>query len=208
MKILSFDTAFSACSVGVLNTDAHPSIVSFQKIIPMQQSQFILGMIEDTLKRSNLSLSDLDAIAYVNGPGSFTGVRIAESIAQAFSFSKNIPLIKISSMAAMAQTVYKQHKYQHFMIGLDAKGGQIHWACYSIIAGIAVLQGKESLGPPGEIKLHEINEKVWCGIGDAWEIYTDRLENRLAQRYPRFVFPTIYPAPEAILELAIHQIRT
>ena len=62
----------------------------------------ILDFIEDLLSKSNVKKGNIDLIAVSNGPGSFTGLRIGCSVAQALAFANNIPLLPISSLANLA----------------------------------------------------------------------------------------------------------
>ena len=66
------------------------------------QSKIVISRIDNLLKKSNISLDELNEIIVVNGPGSFTGVRIGVTIAKTFSYALNIPIYSISSLAIKA----------------------------------------------------------------------------------------------------------
>lgn len=68
-------------------------------------SQVLLPKIDYLLNRANITLDQLDAIAVVIGPGSFTGIRIAVNTARALSYVKKIPLIAIDSLLVGAYSV-------------------------------------------------------------------------------------------------------
>lgn len=59
---------------------------------PDNKSQKLLSFISESLKKENLELSDLTAIEVATGPGSFTGLRVGVSVANALAFSLNIPV--------------------------------------------------------------------------------------------------------------------
>ena len=61
-----------------------------------------LSLLNDMLKKNNLELKDINKIIVVNGPGSFTGVRVGLTISKVIAWANNIPIITISSLEAMA----------------------------------------------------------------------------------------------------------
>ena len=124
MKILAIETSSHACSVALLNEDK----VKISHIIsPMQQAKLILPMIDELLKSSALTLNDLDAIAYGCGPGGFTGVRIAASVAQGLGFAVKLPIIPISSLAVMAEAAFLERQWRKLLVAVDARADQIYW---------------------------------------------------------------------------------
>lgn len=61
-------------------------------------SAIVMPAIEMAFEETHLSVEDLDQIIVVNGPGSFTGVRIGVTIAKAIAYTKNIPVKSITSL--------------------------------------------------------------------------------------------------------------
>src|SRR3990167_9676512 len=103
VNILAFDTAFSYCTIGLLHDKKFDVI---DQLAPMQQSNLILPLIDNLLKSHSLALSALDAVCYGCGPGSFTGVRIAESVAKGIGYAINKPVLPVSSLALLAQSAW------------------------------------------------------------------------------------------------------
>ncbi|APX71079.1 tRNA (adenosine(37)-N6)-threonylcarbamoyltransferase complex dimerization subunit type 1 TsaB [Companilactobacillus allii] len=100
MKILAFDTSNKPLSVALVEdgkTLAH--IESTEK---KTHSITLLPDIQKSLKESNLSVDDIDMIAVADGPGSYTGVRIAVTVAKTLAFTLNKPLVGISSLELLA----------------------------------------------------------------------------------------------------------
>jgi tRNA threonylcarbamoyladenosine biosynthesis protein TsaB len=71
-------------------------------------SERILPQIQVLLDSANISLKDLDGIAFGAGPGAFTGVRIACGVAQGLGFGANIPVVGINTLLALAQASGEQ----------------------------------------------------------------------------------------------------
>jgi tRNA threonylcarbamoyladenosine biosynthesis protein TsaB len=204
LKILAFDTSSSACSVSLQN--GH-EIKSLHKIAPMQQARLILPAIQELLDSSSLTLNQLDAIAYGCGPGSFTGMRIASSVAQGIGLATKLPIIRISSLAAIAQAAFLERQWTKLLVALDARMEEVYWAVYKLGGhGRVELIGEEQVCDPKKVTMPESGESCekglnWYGIGDGWEKYREVLITRLGFQ-PRIINALQLPTAEAILELA------
>jgi tRNA threonylcarbamoyladenosine biosynthesis protein TsaB len=170
MKILAIETSSTACSVALLQGE---KMLSSHKIMPMQQIQGILPMIDEILRSAGLKISELDALAFGCGPGSFTGARIATCVMQGFGFATGLPLIPISSLAAFAQTAYQAKGWQNMLVAVDARMQQVYWAEYCInTANLAVLVGEERVADPETVVA--LSEQAFYGVGNAWDVYNSR----------------------------------
>jgi tRNA threonylcarbamoyladenosine biosynthesis protein TsaB len=197
VRLLAFDTSSPACSVALLDTakPAGEQILSLHKIMPMQQGKLILPMINTILSSSFLTLHDLDAIAYGRGPGSFTGIRIASSVAQGLGFATKFRLIPISSLAAIAQTAYLEQQWAYLLVALDARMGGVYWAQYKVNQlGLVELIGREEVSAPETVGMPE-NTNNWYGVGDGWEKYNLGIQ-------PKATNSKLLPTAQAILSLA------
>lgn len=198
MNILAFDTSATACSVALLTEDkVHLSHV----VAPMQQAKLILPAICELLSAHELTLHELDAIAYGAGPGSFTGIRIASSVAQGLGFTAKKPLIAISSLAAMAQAAFMEREWGDVLVAVDARMDQIYWAQYKVNSkGYMELQGEEHRLPP-EWATIPTDDAEWYGVGDGWVRYKETLIARLKPQI-NTIYTCQVPTAKAILELA------
>lgn len=176
MKILAIDTSSVACSIALLIDD---TIFSHHEIAPLQQAQIILPSINMLLNSHHVKLEELNAIAFGCGPGSFTGVRIATSIAQGLGWGASVPLIPISSLAALAQAAYEDLGWDKQLVAIDAKMNEIYCGKYLIVNGLAELQGQESVCSIDQFLFP--NTEGWYGVGDAWDIYKSHLTINLIQ---------------------------
>ncbi len=200
MNILAFDTSSQACSIALRSGEM---LRVHHQIAPMQHAKLILSLIQDLLVSCSLKLDDLDMIAYGKGPGSFTGNRIAACTAQGLGFAINKPIVAISSLAAIAQTVHLEKQAKHYFVAVDAHHqGQIYWARYdSDETGRVVLQGEESLCLPQALeRLANPTMADSCGLGDAWEKYRNELIERVGFE-PSVIDPTQLPNALGILAL-------
>jgi tRNA threonylcarbamoyladenosine biosynthesis protein TsaB len=193
MKILAIETSTNACSVALMIDDA---IQSSHLVAPMQQAKLILPMIEERLQYANISLNQLDALAFGCGPGSFTGVRIATSVMQGLAYASGVPLISVSSLAAVAQAAYTDLGWKKLLVALDARISEVYVGAYQINkVGIAELIGVEAVSAPDQITIPEGSN--WYGVGNGWEVYQERLSYKpLAQDTTRL------PMASAVLLLA------
>ncbi len=89
VRILALDTATEACSAALLNGQ---QIDARFEIAPRDHTQRILPLVAELLQSQQLELTQLDALAFGRGPGSFTGVRIGIGIAQGLALGAALPM--------------------------------------------------------------------------------------------------------------------
>lgn len=126
-------------------------------------------MISSLLQEQGMRIADLDAIAVVSGPGSFTGLRIGVGVAQGLAFGANIPVLGISSLAVMAMKAHQRTGDTHLLVCLAAREQEIYSGAYRVMDGDVQLLGSEQVGP-ADLKCfaHVDGEQDWHGAGDAW----------------------------------------
>ncbi|MFM5802380.1 tRNA (adenosine(37)-N6)-threonylcarbamoyltransferase complex dimerization subunit type 1 TsaB [Aeromonas veronii] len=197
LKILAVDTATEACSAALLVGD---KLFSRWEEAPRDHTRKILPMVQAVLEDAGISLSDLDAIAFGRGPGSFTGVRIGISVAQGLAFGAGVPLIGISTLAAMAQGAYRLDGAEQVLTAIDARMNEVYFGRYELIDGRMQLVGDEVVSDP--VALVDVRGKlagpVTC-VGTGFETYGETLSglaDELAESQVRF------PAAEDMLPLA------
>ena len=97
--VLALETATEACSVALISGE---TIVGRHELAPRRHAELVLPMIDGVLAEAGLSRSAIDAIAVGRGPGAFTGVRLAISVAQGIALGLDRPVVTISTLAALA----------------------------------------------------------------------------------------------------------
>lgn len=99
-KILAFDTTNSTLSVAIL---FDKKLIAQKNILESNKhSQMLIPVIEECLCQANIWYQDLDFIAFTNGPGSFTGIRVGYSCAKALAIATNLPIIAVNSLEVVA----------------------------------------------------------------------------------------------------------
>jgi tRNA threonylcarbamoyladenosine biosynthesis protein TsaB len=195
MKILAIETATEACSAAL---DIDDSCSHRFEISPRRHTELILPMIDELLREADIQTSDLDAIAFGQGPGAFTGVRIAIGVIQGLAFAHNIPVIPVSTLAALAQQFAKEHKY--VASAIDARMQEIYWGLYKKNDfGLMEQITEERVCSPGSISTP--SEGDWFGAGTGWNTYSNELQSIFNSHLVGFK-GDIYPSAENIMELA------
>lgn len=126
MKIFYLDTSSNYLYTAILEDT---KIVSeIKEKLERDLSSLALFKIEELFKKNNMTLSDIEKIIIVNGPGSFTGVRIGLTIAKTISWAEKIPIIQISSLEAMALS--SNSRYDYTVPAIDARRNYVFATIY------------------------------------------------------------------------------
>jgi len=174
MKILALDTAATACSVALLTeTGLQEDGMQAERV----QAETLLPMVEKLLTGAHLRLGDLDALAFGRGPGAFTGLRVAASVAQGLAYGAGLPVVPVSNLDALAATAVARHRAARIVACLDARMQEVYWAAYSDEGGDLQRLTEETLCPPGDLTLPPGD--VWFGAGSAWAAYPEALKARV-----------------------------
>ena len=201
MRFLAIDSATEFCSVGLgVEEGELLQIYSRGDELPRKHSQALLPFVNEVLSEAGVNLAQLDAIIVSQGPGSFTGVRIGASIAQGLAFSQNLPMVQVSTLAAMAQACYRQHQAQQVAAAIDARMGEVYFGTYRAIDGLMQEVGREMVCPPNAVILpHEdADPGQWMGCGTGWETYADELSEALQSQLTELQVSDTVRFPHAI----------
>lgn len=177
MKILAIDTATEGCSVALLH-DAE--VMERFEVTPRGHADRVLDMVREVLAEAEMTLAQLDVIAFDRGPGSFTGVRIGCSVAQGFGFAVDRPLIGVSSLQALAHAALRaQSAVNHVCAMIDARMQEIYAGCYERSEGMPQLLGQEAVLAASELILPE-DQALWLASGTGWDAYRTDFSEGLA----------------------------
>ncbi|GAB2517783.1 tRNA (adenosine(37)-N6)-threonylcarbamoyltransferase complex dimerization subunit type 1 TsaB [Microbulbifer agarilyticus] len=134
MKILAVDTTSGACSVALYDQgQVKETFVRAER----DHTRRLLPMVEQVLGESGYRLSQLDSLAVSQGPGSFTGLRIAISCVQGLAFSADLPVVPVSSLAALALGAVRDNPewatlQMPVLAALDARMQEVYWGLYDV----------------------------------------------------------------------------
>ncbi len=178
MNILAIETSTQACSAALL---CNGEILQRYQVAPRGHGDLILPMIDELMSESGLSPAQLSAVAFGRGPGAFTGVRIATSVAQGIAFGADLPVVPVSSLAALAQAGFRHKGYQALLCAVDARMGEIYWGAYQIEQGVVSLLSDEHVCRP-ELAPLPPESSQWYGMGSGWQEYAECLSERFSLR--------------------------
>ena len=176
MQILAIDTATEACSVALWQDGTS---YSHFELCPREHTQRILPMVRDILNQGAISLSQVDALAFGRGPGSFTGVRIGIGIAQGLALGAGLPMIGVSTLATMAQGAYRKTGATRVLAAIDARMGEVYWAEYQRDAqGNWQGEASEAVLKPEAVsaRLAQLDGN-WATVGTGWQAWPDMAAN-------------------------------
>ncbi|MEB7885928.1 tRNA (adenosine(37)-N6)-threonylcarbamoyltransferase complex dimerization subunit type 1 TsaB [Serratia fonticola] len=171
-RILAIDTATEACSVAIWNQG---EVHALFELCPREHTQRILPLVQQVLAETGLSLSQLDALAFGRGPGSFTGVRIGIGIAQGLALGAELPMLGISTLQTMAQGAWRMTGAQRVLAAIDARMGEVYWGQFERQPDGQWLEsaGEAVLSPQQALERAQHLQGDWAHVGTGWQTYPD-----------------------------------
>jgi len=199
MKLLAVETATEACSAALL---IDGEVSERWELAPRAHTRLLLPMIDGLMAEAGLLPNQLDALAFGCGPGSFTGVRIATAVAHGIALGADLPVLPVSTLAALAQDYYGHHAATTLFTAMDARMGEIFWGVYQRgQQGMAELVGKESVLAVEHVALPNI---PGVGLGSGWLAYGQGLKRRFGGLVKGIVAENVWPKASAIARLGEH----
>lgn len=162
MKILFIDTSTLYLNIAIIEDDK--IIFNHKEKVEKDMSSKIIPIIDSGFKKCSFNIKDINKIFVVNGPGSFTGVRIGVTVAKTIAWSLNIDLIPLSSLEFIAST-NSSKKYRVPMI--DARRGNVFAGIYD--------ENLFNIFPDQLISYEQLSKK----IDESYEQISYHLENNL-----------------------------
>lgn len=201
--LLALDASSSACSAALLqrHEGSDDVLVAHFALTPREHTRRLLPMVDQVLAEAGLAPTDLDAVAYGHGPGSFTGLRIAAGLAQGLAYGLGRPLLGVSTLEALALGAHRRHGLSHVITALDARMGEVYVASWRCHEGQIEALSREMVMPPERLQLPEGHRACdWVGVGSGWtlrEAMSDEIRTAVRQGDT-----TLEPAAEEMVLLA------
>ena len=203
MNLLALETSTERLSIAILRDGE-----SFARDIDAGQrhSELALPLLHELLVESNLTLREFDAIAFGQGPGSFTGVRIACGLAQGMALGIGKLLVPVPTQMALAA----QTGAEKAIVAIDARMGEIYFAAYQRDATCA--SGGLVVVSPILVKpdmLTPLDGEAWCAVGSGFDV--PLLADQLMAQYDGQIANVVHGAlPRAIdvARIAAWQLNT
>lgn len=201
MRVLGIDTATWRASVGLVIGGA---IVGEQSLSTTgNHAGVLLPLIDDVLRQAGCRVDDLDAIAVSSGPGSFTGLRVALSVAKGVACATRARVVAVSTLEALARTVVDRTGVICPL--LDARKGEVYAASFeSTAAGLKRLTADALVTPAS---LLDILPTPCVVLGDAVERYGALIASRLGARVTVLPFETHAPRGGVVAVLGGERLR-
>ena len=192
MNLLAIDTSADFCSVAASRSGA---LAFRHEPAGQRQAEIVLGLVESVLAEAGLAIADVEGIAYGEGPGSFTGLRVACGVAQGLALARGIGVVGVGTLLAIAE----ESGADRVVACVDAHMGEVYHAAYRKTAS-----GWEEVLPPGLYKPEEVPAvpgSGWNGCGGGFSAYGGRVASRHGAQLEA-MRPEITPTARAVLRLA------
>ena len=183
MNLLAVETSTELCSVALLRGD---ELLVEEAVAPNQHAERLEPMVRRLLARAGLAVGGLDALAFGQGPGSFTGIRIGCGFVQGLGFASGLPVVPVCSLLALAE----QAGGSRVLAALDARMGEAYLAAYSRMGGDWVAAVEPQLARPGT--LPSLPGRDWVATGSGFDAfdwlrgaYAAQVAHRVASDLPR-----------------------
>ena len=198
--ILALETATEACSAALLHQD---HITFEDELSPRTHTQRILPMVDGLLKNANLSIKEVDYLAFGRGPGSFTGVRVGVGVAQGLALGAELKVVPISNLTTMAEQAYQELGATEVIALIDARMNEVYFSQLVRTENGWIEKVKERVcSPEGALVQFQLDTDKITVVGTGWAAYPQFSEQNL----PLAISEITLPSAKYMLALAEQEI--
>ncbi len=201
-NLLAIDTSSAACSVALALNGA---TLQRHLLAPLRHAELLLPAVHSLLAEAGVTLGSMDAIVFGRGPGSFTSLRIGIGVVQGLAWGADLPVVPISSLAAVAQQAMggdpgdgPDAASRYILVAMDARMAEVFHCSYAVTAAGELLQeSPESVSAPAAVTV--TRAALTVGAGNGFGCYA---ELRCLGETLRRVQAELLPCATALLPLA------
>jgi tRNA threonylcarbamoyladenosine biosynthesis protein TsaB len=192
--LLAFDTATEYMSIAL---SARGQVWGHDAPGGAQASATLIPAIMALLAEAGVTLRELDAIAFGRGPGAFTGLRTACSVAQGLAFGAGKPVLPIDTLLAVAEDARSERAPHSVWVAMDARMNEIYAAHYLFDGEHWQTRVAPLLATPAALNLRWQSEPPEVVAGTALAVFGEQLQTGRARCVPQAL-----PRARAMLPLA------
>ena len=194
-SLLAFDTATEQLSIALA---LRGEVFAHEAAGGAQASATLIPAIFALLAQAGVTLADLDAIAFGRGPGAFTGLRTACSVAQGLAFGAGKPVLPIDSLLAVAEDARgADPRAQRVWVAMDARMNEVYAAQYAFADDRWATLAAPMLTTAERLNAHWQAQPPDLIAGNALAVFGAQLATGAARRAPQAL-----PRARAMLPLA------
>ena len=214
-KWLAIETSTDMLSLAIASTQGDKSQVwSHTSQGGAKSSQLVLPEIVRLMDEAQIRFADLTAVVFGKGPGSFTGLRTACSVAQGLAFGAGVPVLPIDTLLAVAEDARHQNvqqkqqqtqqqldqhskQPQRFFVAMDARMDQVYTAAYEWRSEWQCVQAPSVNSPENISAPTEWKDLAFITVGNAWDAFAARRPAEFSGQHMHAM-----PTAQALLRLA------
>ncbi|MCB1672733.1 MAG: tRNA (adenosine(37)-N6)-threonylcarbamoyltransferase complex dimerization subunit type 1 TsaB [Gammaproteobacteria bacterium] len=199
-NLLIIDTSAEVCTVA-LQSQRGRSIR--QSPEPRTHGRFLLPAVQQVVEEQELQLGNLDAIAIVSGPGSFTGLRIGIGVVQGLAAALEVPITLLSSLEWLACSAFSRYGSPVVTVCREAREQEFYLGTYRQLVDDQVERvGEEAVVQGAQIALPALlpAPDEWAAVGDGWNDW-NRVPSSLSDHFT-IVDPALTADVESLCRLA------
>lgn len=193
MNLLALETSTDTLSLAVQNGTAR---WTFEGPGGASSSKHILRHVLDLMEQAQLQMPQLQAVVLGQGPGSFTGLRTACSVAQGLAYPHGLPVVPVSSLLATAEQARQRYGCTQVVSVLDARMHEVYVAAYHWELHEWTCTSPALTLAPGAVEI----PPVWQAAGNAYDTYRNDWKDALAHQ-------AACPSAQVLLDLAPRFLR-
>ena len=214
-KWLAIETSTDILSLAIASTQGDKSQVwAHTSQGGAKSSQMVLPEIVRLMDEAQMRFADLTAVVFGKGPGSFTGLRTACSVAQGLAFGAGVPVLPIDTLLAVAEDARHQNvqqkqqqtqqqldqhskQPQRFFVAMDARMDQVYTAAYEWRSEWQCVQAPSVNSPENISVPTEWKDLAFTTVGNTWDAFAARWPAELSGQH-MYAMPTA----QALLRLS------